>query len=156
MGDIFAHATEVVCWLGRSDSHLGNALELHRRLPPLINEYGFEALSEKSPAELDVIFGSQKPQPSHSAHTDFQATETLYESCLAFWQRTWFSRLWVAQEVAVASSLLFLCADHELVWPQMVNVAKYADRVKAQSWLALLLSTFGNAQAITRLCCTWI
>ena len=126
MGDIFAGAVEVICWLGRGDAHCDNFLELHRRLPPLITEHGLDELNTISPADIDAICGFQNAESHTSRIAGFTTTEKLCESYMKFLQRTWFERLWIAQEVALAKNLKLLFGQYEVDWDDMCRVAFHA------------------------------
>jgi Heterokaryon incompatibility protein (HET) len=134
MGDIFAGAIEVVCWLGRADAHLENVLELHYRFGISVQNIGFRVVAALAPTTFDQIFCEHVRGPSLFSDK-FRPTEELCESYVVFERRQWFERLWVAQEVALAKRLVALCGDRLLSWPVLRDVAEHACRAsKSVSW----------------------
>lgn len=135
MGDIFAGAIEVVCWLGRADAHLENVVELHHRLSPLMDSHGLNVVAKYSPADVDMISCSQVCENGLSESVSSRTTEALCESYLIFWRRRWFNRLWVAQEVTLARSLRVLCGNHEIPWHCMKHIAEHCSIARfSPSW----------------------
>jgi hypothetical protein len=96
MGEIFGNASKVTCWLGRADRHLDNAVELHRRMALVNATFGGIKEATSSPEQID--HACQDLGIKTDGH---DAITSLYKSCLVFWRRRWFRRLWVAQEVAL-------------------------------------------------------
>jgi hypothetical protein len=121
MGDIFQNAYEVICWLGRADRYLDDAVELHRRLVMVEEKFGGIEEVVMSPEEID-----RACQTSKIGIKGHKPTASLCKPCENFWQRRWFNRLWVAQEVGLAKRLTVLCGDYEFDWQEMQLVAVHA------------------------------
>ena len=126
MGDIFASADEVICWLGRADAHTKNVVELHRRLPPLIRDRGPEEVRRLKPTDIDTLVLSSKSSGSSNVLDAYISTERLFKSYIIFCRRRWFWRLWIAQEVGLAKQLSFLCGGETLAWEDLRAVARHA------------------------------
>jgi hypothetical protein len=121
MGDIFQDAYDVICWLGRADRYLDDVAELHRRLAMVEETFGDIKINIRSPEEIDRICHS-----SGIGTKCHKPTASLCKPCESFWQRRWFDRLWVAQEVGLAKRLTVLCGDYKLDWQEMELVAEHA------------------------------
>ncbi|GME56843.1 heterokaryon incompatibility protein-domain-containing protein [Neofusicoccum parvum] len=106
MGDIFRSTSRVVMWLGAERDESTYALDLMRGLGSNIEVDWFhikmkasdEALSD--PSWTDEPFDDVEPHPLH-----------------ALFMRPWFDRLWIRQEVFLASRDSILCCGlDELDW----------------------------------------
>jgi hypothetical protein len=108
MAEIYAGAEKVVVWLGEEDEHSKIALPLIHRL--WNNVADSAALRAKLPTYLtfnDPNFYrdiGQRP-----------ITTSEWKSICEFFRRTWFSRLWVVQELVFARDVSVLCG--ESIWP---------------------------------------
>jgi hypothetical protein len=109
MCDIYRSAENVVVYLGEETQGLGKAMEL------------FQILHEKS------------GEPISSTNTAGMIRDSLPRSSEEVWyrlhdffNRPWFSRMWVIQEVAVASvDPIVLCGPFTLSWSAIAKVARF-------------------------------
>ncbi|KAF2186060.1 hypothetical protein K469DRAFT_707235 [Zopfia rhizophila CBS 207.26] len=150
MGEIYKRASQVLIWLGNDSPEIGLAvkgfeiladelstsnaslkrwdpqiLEWDRRLSrkrsedaqpepePELFEEDFESLLDGSKLEsrMPILFEG----------TGISDTLLSYEMNLIY-DRTWFSRLWTVQEVALAAKATLFCGRHELDWPRFAAV----------------------------------
>ncbi|KAI0096400.1 heterokaryon incompatibility protein-domain-containing protein [Nemania sp. FL0031] len=101
MSRIFRHAQLVIVWLGPTDDFCVPALELME-----------EAV------KAGMIGHSNLPPVWSSA----------WFNVYAFLQRSWFSRLWVIQEVIVAQELILLVGTRTISWETIVYAAEELHR----------------------------
>ncbi|KAF4635102.1 hypothetical protein G7Y89_g2992 [Cudoniella acicularis] len=94
MAEIYQNARNVVVWLGEKDSDSDDAMDFVPRL-------------------LDPSFLSDGNWPSTYAR-GFYALAHLLE-------RSWFSRIWVLQEVAYARNIVLKCGDHEVHFMDFID-----------------------------------
>lgn len=150
MGEIYKRASQVLIWLGNDSPEIGHAvkgfeiladelntsnaslkrwdpqiLEWDRRLSrkrsevaqpepePKLFEEDFESLLDGSTLESRL--------PILSQGTGISDMLLSYEMNLIY-DRTWFSRLWTVQEVALATKATLFCGRHELDWPRFAAV----------------------------------
>ncbi|KAF2136693.1 uncharacterized protein K452DRAFT_292205 [Aplosporella prunicola CBS 121167] len=89
MGAIFAQASRVLAWLG---GKAGEAFEVVRLLRKAVH------LSGQTDRPVLIKMVKEVPEPSW---IDFH--EVVYKE--------WFSRIWILQEIGLASDALLLCED---------------------------------------------
>jgi hypothetical protein len=121
MGEIFGSASEVICWLGRAEYCLEEAVELHERFSLVEERFGGVREARSSPEQIDRACTGVGIEAYGC-----KQTQSLYESCFVFWGRTWFKRLCLAQEVALANDLIVLFGQRRLNLQDMVLVAEHA------------------------------
>ena len=113
MGRIYRSARSVVVWLGdeNDDSTLGlplvpRILEANRKLQSFDSaDRGLFHQPWKRQLELGL------PPPSSEA----------YKALLSILKRPWFQRVWVVQELALASDSIVLCGREEFAWADFVT-----------------------------------
>ncbi|KAE8136425.1 heterokaryon incompatibility protein-domain-containing protein [Aspergillus pseudotamarii] len=95
MSDIYSKAMSVVVWLGVEDEHTPLALKL-------LNSNPTSWLALISVRELESLVGAMKERCSPKEILEALAFEKLVA-------RTWWSRTWVIQELALAKRTLIVC-----------------------------------------------
>lgn len=128
MGDIYQKATRVVIWLGPEDSSTQNATKLMNGWLKLNED---ERLS-LHPAEVAV--GHQ------NALLDLNSWQALAQ----FFQREWFNRAWIIQEVVFAKTVTLLCGEHSMSWNELRLFSHY---LATSSWTMLLKQLTGSLAA---------
>ena len=105
MHTIFRQAAQVLIWLGKEgdDSHL--AMSFIRESLERVD------VSEPSMAKLYLSGSHYNGRKRHWA-----AVKKLFD-------RTWFTRVWVIQEVAVSSKATVICGNDELPWTAIALIA---------------------------------
>lgn len=107
MGDIYSQASQVTIWLGPGSKDMGNTLDGLSR----ISEYQLKANPTFShdywpiPDEPDLI------------------TVEEARSFSLFFARSYFSRIWVIQEVAAASKAIAYCGSSVLPWQDILRAS---------------------------------
>ncbi|KZM20903.1 hypothetical protein ST47_g7943 [Ascochyta rabiei] len=103
MNTIYRQADKVLVWLGEALTQeqqdlIPRAIEL---LPLLVKEHARYRLSTAGP------YFEVAPELSHLGRDGWEAILHLVRN-------TYFWRVWVVQEVALAKGVMFLCGDHEI------------------------------------------
>jgi hypothetical protein len=118
MADIYSAASVVVSWLGEHDHHTEPGFALLRKL---------RAASDHSPHRLDHL---SKLSPNSSDYGDDEQMAAF--SCRQSWvsvahvfQRTYFTRAWIIQEVVLAKTVRVLCGGHELDWSAIAEASHF-------------------------------
>ncbi|KAI4866708.1 HET-domain-containing protein [Hypoxylon rubiginosum] len=113
MADIYRSAECVIIWLGHADKFTGPSWEL------------MNGMSQLSDEELSTI----KPQDIENKHNikllghanspmHWKALELLFE-------KRWFERAWVVQELVLARDTTVLCGDYTFDWESMAHVSDF-------------------------------
>jgi hypothetical protein len=88
MGNIYANANKVHVWLGPA--------------------------TDKN--EICVVFNVFKAQPNIRRNTGESISSSALAALSKFLTRSWFTRRWVLQEVALGHTVIVHCGDQKLAW----------------------------------------
>lgn len=109
MCDIYRSADNVIVYIGEDTEGLGRAMELFQKL----HEKSQDPMSNTNTAGM---IRDSLPRSS----------EEVWYRLHDFFNRPWFSRIWVIQEVAVASvDPVVLCGSFTLSWSAVAKVARF-------------------------------
>jgi hypothetical protein len=135
IGEIYASAQRVFCWLGREDEHSTRVVELHRLLPPVVGNFVQEYMAATPGALLSWQSDMRLDSPQIVARLREQAgLEGLGETPLSmehwrayatFCLRRWFRRTWVVQEMCLGRELVLLLGSARLDWSDVATVMLY-------------------------------
>jgi hypothetical protein len=123
MANIYSAAAVVVSWLGEQDHHTEQGFALLSKL---------KAFADHSPHLLDHL--SKLSPDSCSISSDYGHDEQIIAafSCRESWvsvahvfQRTYFTRAWIIQEVVLAKTVKVLCGGHELDWSAITEASHF-------------------------------
>ncbi|KAI0965273.1 heterokaryon incompatibility protein-domain-containing protein [Xylaria arbuscula] len=132
MGDIYSYAEQVVVWLGPIDDYCSRAVSVMDQLAAVTGEI--------SGLEYAYLEDFEDPCPRLGIAPSFGQEDWL--SYAMFLRRGWFNRVWVAQEVYLAKSLVVFAGEREIKWRNLVQSAR-------------VLQTTGLAQALERMVDTY-
>lgn len=135
MGEIYASAQQVFCWLGREDEHSMRTVEVHRLLPPVVRNFVQEYMATSPGALLSSQSDMRVDSPQMVARLREQAgLEGEQETPLSmehwrayatFCLRRWFRRTWVVQEMCLGRELVLLLGSARLDWSNVATVMLY-------------------------------
>lgn len=110
MGEIYQKASKVVAWLGLPDEKIPGTFDF------------LEGVSRYLVARVRNE-GVGSPNSAGINDTVLEAMIKEYPTSLpewtharAFFERDWFARVWILQEVVLAESVLIQCGEHTLSW----------------------------------------
>ncbi|KAH0536279.1 hypothetical protein FGG08_006840 [Glutinoglossum americanum] len=133
MNKIYQAAKTVVVWLGIEDVHTRAAIEVMNRLssiPP-------EKLKVELPPDLDdseVYRALGIPYVEPQQWLDYAA----------FLQRSWFSRVWVIQEIFVARNIVVFCGSNVLLWSDISTSSQVLRETQLGELLTSVATTAVN------------
>ena len=136
MADIYTLAKEVLVWLGPEADNSTSALETLRNMGNLVEiDFAANTMSPSSNAryrdEIDLSNPSRK----------LLCTAERYMPIHLLFGRPWFERLWIQQEIRLATSAIIVCGFQTLPWPVFA-------RASAAMWGRLIDDKeFGNHAA---------
>ncbi|KGQ02954.1 Heterokaryon incompatibility protein 6, OR allele [Beauveria bassiana D1-5] len=96
MSRVYQQADQVICWLGVQENNSDIAFKLLRILN--LSDGMYEAYN-------DLVAGGYARSPADL----FRPSNTLGKAVALLFQRSWFERLWIVQEVALANRVLVHC-----------------------------------------------
>ncbi|KAH7420020.1 heterokaryon incompatibility protein-domain-containing protein [Cadophora sp. MPI-SDFR-AT-0126] len=124
MADIYSQATEVIIWLGEETEGSRDAMLYLKRIGQKFLDRGEETLKprdERSP-ENDALWKDLVEDPN-VAKTDL------------IWTRPWFSRVWIIQELSLATRATAHCGDVSMDWDVLFAACKAIGRAASDGGL---------------------
>ncbi|KAI9739961.1 MAG: hypothetical protein M1818_005017 [Claussenomyces sp. TS43310] len=115
MADIFRCARQVVMWVGKETEFDGMAFALFKQLREVFKTFG------------RVDFDFQQVGPDDRTSPGYGLPETGADDWIALirlFQRPYFTRTWVIQEVVMASNALLACGHFEVEWELLRDFAR--------------------------------
>jgi hypothetical protein len=103
MGDIFSCASSVVAWLGEEADGSASAIGIIARFAAAWDGY----------ARDGVNLGDSVRNIEHAFDAD------IWAAILRLFERPWWTRLWIYQEVVLAQQVTILCGKSSLDWLQL-------------------------------------
>ena len=100
MSEIYGQALEVLAWTGVSSPADGDLFEAMNRCLSEQDRWGNNR--EPSPDDWGIFW---EPLRTHSKH---------YATFLAFCHRSYWSRLWIVQEIILAKKARIICGSHDI------------------------------------------
>lgn len=122
MATIYRSAALVIVWLGREDEHTGRSFQL------------VHALFKCSEEQRKMITPKSLIEKSFSAAEPIGDRE-CWLSLVKLFQRRYFTRAWIIQEVTVAQKRLAICGRHDIPWDEIVEVSKFLTITSWTRWM---------------------
>ncbi|KAF2867153.1 heterokaryon incompatibility protein-domain-containing protein [Massariosphaeria phaeospora] len=127
MKEIYQNAERVIVWLGPEDMSTKPAIDLMNGL-----------LCLEQSERLGLY-----PTEVRRNHTNPLLDFNNWEAVARFFQREWFNRAWIIQEVVLAQSVIVLCGAHSLSWSRLLLFSQF---LATSSWTGLLKQSAGLNQ----------
>ncbi|KAF3057516.1 hypothetical protein CFAM422_012386 [Trichoderma lentiforme] len=104
MADIYRQAKKVTIWLGKADEHTDRAC----------------TFIEKFARSWAIASGTD-----HQAIVDELKQHAQLSALASFFNRTWFRRVWVVQEVVLSQAATVICGSCVFSWDDITEVSHY-------------------------------
>jgi hypothetical protein len=135
MGSIYSSAVTVVVWLGQPDTHSEVTYKLMQQIVPALQPFLRKAdLGELKNNPENPSFWDKVGRPP--------VTIEEQKALIHFFDRHWYERAWIIQEVIFARSIFCICGAQEFRWDFVHSMSLYLyhsgwtqrlSRVKAQA-----------------------
>jgi len=116
MASIYASATAVIIWLGEQDNETGNDFDLMRWLADMARRKD-QYLERITPQRLD----SRETPKLPALYEDVMR----WRSLVKFFQRRYFTRVWIIQEVILGRAREAMCGEYTIPWDDIAEVSKF-------------------------------
>ena len=149
MGQIYRNAEEVLVWLGPAENNSDNFMDLFGKIGRWAKNWGMmDCYSKENIQELFAV--------AYNYNKDDKRTIEFQEYCdsvvsefgqrtLAAWrawyQREWFTRVWVVQEYALGSTVILVCGDKRIDSDEMFLARQIFDLCLCGKILDQIVST---------------
>jgi hypothetical protein len=126
MGKIYSKATLIVAWVGTSDEDTWTAFKLISRLKPIVELWKSEKFEFKYSHNSDELF--EKTGVS-------KVTRKEWEALISFFERQYFNRAWIVQEIVLAKAAL-LMLGHNFI--QCSDLMELSLMMASSKWIPIL------------------
>ena len=132
MGRIYQQASQVIVWLGTDPMGIASmAFDLARQLArheyPLLPRKS-ASIKPRHEVKNDLEWFALVVYARPDQINDLEPADIDRWNALAeIYRRPWFTRIWVIQEVGMASSVLVMCGTATITWRDLVDAAGCID-----------------------------
>lgn len=123
MAAIYHSANSVVAWLGEEDDDTERGFDLIRVLGRCCED----CLKRITPKSL----GSEEMLGILASYGDISS----WISVAKLFQRRYFTRVWIIQEITLAKTVLALCGRHLIDWDDVIQVSKFLTVTSWTRWI---------------------
>jgi hypothetical protein len=130
MREIYTKAFQVFVWLGEAENHSRNALTLLYQIVTMQEERAKKEGRAVTPwienSHISPIW--QHPRAWGSPNWFYFSKllpDHTWSAVRPFYQRQWFNRIWIIQEVALSDHIVVFCGDDYLPWKYVANFVAY-------------------------------
>lgn len=141
---IYSQADTVLIWLGPEENDSSRLLRFIMTMPPLTYspDQGPPSKYARFPFPSEPTIKLLMPRPDFTIDDLFQELfdQTLGQAFSAMFQRAYWKRLWIVQEVLLAKKLLILCGDQLCEWSSIVSIfseLEYLGQILGQDGLPI-------------------
>jgi hypothetical protein len=147
MSKIYSNAQRVIGWLGShaNDSHLAFKLFLLLGRTSVTNDQQVDLELQRA---ADVLM---KTGHFHSLEDLFHPKRSLMQAATSLVQRPWFHRLWIIQEVTLASNLELFCGSSSIQGDVFFHAIRVLCSIVTDPPMPWLLKPYRNALKLGQL-----
>jgi Heterokaryon incompatibility protein (HET) len=126
MGQIYSKAILVMTWVGTSDQAAWTAFKLISRLKPIVE------LWQSKEFKFAYFHNSDELFERTGVST---VTPEEWEALISFYERQYFSRAWIVQEIVLAKGALLMLGHNFIHWNDLINLSGMMVNFK---WIPIL------------------
>lgn len=126
VGQIYSKATLVMAWVGTSNEDAWIAFKLISRLKPLVELWQSEKFKFADFHNSDELF--ERAGVSMARPTEWKAL-------ISFYERQYFNRAWIVQEIVLAKEALLMFGHYSIHWTDLMNLSEMMVNCK---WIPIL------------------
>jgi hypothetical protein len=120
MAELYSQASNVVVWLGRAGDGSDYVMDLAAYIGPKIDVDHTLAIASIKP-ECDIEDKDRWWFGARDVLEDFPSKKVMVLSLEKLFDRSWFKRLWVFQEITLARKAAIVCGSRALAWSDFRN-----------------------------------
>lgn len=126
MGQIYSKASLVIAWVGMFDEDARTAFKLILRLKPIVELWK----SERS--KFTYFHNSDELFEKTGVGT---VTPEEWEALVSFYERQYFSRAWIVQEIVLARGAILMLGHWFIHWTDLIDLSQMMHECK---WIPIL------------------
>jgi hypothetical protein len=115
MGEIYMKADRVLTWLGTGDEDTNIAVTMLKEIASSAESCGIREATD------GIVYFQDRPRKSADEERALHdlAAATDFARLKPFYQKPWFSRVWISQEVALPPQVDFFCGADEISFGEL-------------------------------------
>jgi hypothetical protein len=115
VGQIYRKAAKTVVWLGEEDEHVSAAMHLSSKLAAAMRAYNLAEIAQRRSTSGQ----GHRPLEAflETLGRDADLTTYNWQAFNSFYNRPWFGRLWIIQEIAFSKEVVILCGSRTTTMP---------------------------------------
>jgi hypothetical protein len=122
MSDLYKRACTVICWLGEPSPRTETAIAAYEKLARGSEVFGVQRGDTWLQFEQSELEGPEELKSGLLQWAAFSGMQDIYE-------RLYFSRLWIIQEVSLAENPVLYCGPHKMEWVVFATAMLVLSRV---------------------------
>jgi hypothetical protein len=132
MGRVYQQASSVVAWLGADEKRNAHvafdlARQIARHQHPLMPRK-LASIPSRANVASDLNWYAMVDYADANVVENLDPEETLrWEALAEIYRQAWFTRMWVIQEVGMASCAVMKCGDAKITWTELKDAAGCID-----------------------------
>ncbi|KAK9441676.1 hypothetical protein VB005_06318 [Metarhizium brunneum] len=132
MSTIYSSATCVYAWLGEEDDNTLRGFTLIQTLTRICIDVGrykrVESLRHITPSVLK----DTGPWNNSEVYADY----AYWDSLISLFQRSYFTRAWIIQEISLSREILAICGSHSINWRNITIVSEFLTVTTWTRWIS--------------------
>ena len=161
MADIYQRGKQTIVWLGEHDRRTRRAFAMLETMAQYVNSVSNEELVRLEPDKWRLLQKAMKRKNSPDVEASdvkrFRFNPVYWTTMIRSWharmslfERPWFKRVWVVQEIAMSQHAIVVCGRYAISWSALENayrMSKFWDEWEDGQRLGLLVEMRTNIQA---------
>ena len=121
MGEIYKAGLRTLVWLGEENEDTNAAINTIRRIASSAAEYGIDEVQHGDRKHIHYT----QPEPAEQRALKKLVSTTNFQQLASIYERPWFTRLWIIQEVALAQSARLFYGKEDLDFKDFARQRPY-------------------------------
>ncbi|KAH6842054.1 heterokaryon incompatibility protein-domain-containing protein [Alternaria alternata] len=144
MGTIYRSAAIVYAWLGEEYDNAGIAFEL---ITALVSRCTATERRERIKGLMDITPRSLD-KPGLTEELGICADGNAWKSLAKLFQRRYFTRAWIIQEITLANTMVALCGSHAVDWVAITIVSEFLAVTSWSRWISSLPGSHPSSHGV--------
>lgn len=124
MAAIYSSARSVTVWLGEEDEHTKPSFELMKKLVTCPKE------------DLKTIRPGRMSSPITHSLLEAYSDMSYWSSLKKLFERNYFNRVWIIQEITLARATFALCGNYSIKWDHIVKISEFLTVTSWTRWIS--------------------
>ncbi|KAH6888500.1 heterokaryon incompatibility protein-domain-containing protein [Thelonectria olida] len=132
MSTIYHSAASVHAWLGEEDDHTPRSFALIRALVRICVDTGRHERVESLKHITPNMFEAAGLENSSEVYAD----RGHWDSLIRLFQRSYFTRTWIIQEISLGQRIIAICGSHIINWRDITIISEFLTVTAWTRWIS--------------------